>query len=196
MIKKIMLFCLFMLWFANSQASILSSPLPSYIITAHLGLYDTNGDLITSVSEDGGSLYTSGSVIFSDESLVSDFIVHDFSIISDTSSPEVSMLLDWGLSTNVPNEENWIILIIDFFSSGVAIYEYHSLDTDLDGIPGSQLINVPGVGAPPNAQFLESGMTASFSLTIATGTVPAPPAAWLFCLGFMAFFSVFHKRLL
>ena len=128
--KSLSLAFAFMLWVTNAQA-ILFNPPSSYLITANLELYDTGGNLVVSATEDGWSLFTAGTVTFTHSSLVSDLIVHDFTVIADSAgAATVGMQLDWGLSSNIYNEVVWYLIIGDDFVNGIAYYDYYSEDTD------------------------------------------------------------------
>lgn len=192
MLKKITLLCSLVFWFSNAQA-ILISPPPSYTVTANLDLYDIAGQLIEAATADGRSLLTGGSVTFSSASLTSPFVVHDLSVISEI-GPEtvIGMQLDWGLSKNVYNEETWVLIIADDFMTGAFYYFYTSVDTDLDGVPGTQLSGVPYAGGPggypAGSQYLESGMTAN--ITVSMSSVPLPASFWLFFSAILGGFAV------
>ncbi len=187
MFNKIALSCIFMLWFTNSQAVSFGLDItPDFIITADLRLYDTNGSLIASATEDGHSLFTDNQITFSDPSLISDFVVHDFTALLDIDDAfaVVSMQLDWGQSRNVHHLESWQLAITDGFYFGLG-YILHSF-------PRTLLNNVPTVDNSNGLPFLESGMELDLRLT-AELFVPIPAAFWLFGSGFV-FLGTFRKR--
>lgn len=185
------------LWVSSAQATLIT-PFPSDVITANLDIYDVDGQLLHRTTADGSSLYSDASVTFSDPSLISPFVIHDFAIIEETPGETVvSMLLDWGLSSNVYTQETWILSIGDDFFTGTVYYFYDALDTDGDGIPGNRLTNVPVLSDyPVGSQFLTSGMTVDFSLDIVSRPTPIPIPApfWLLFSGLLGGYGASRMR--
>jgi hypothetical protein len=184
-----------MLCFTNVQAlSFGLNITPDFEITAELELYDTNGSLIASATEDAHSLFTDNTITFSDPSLISDFVIHDFTALlnTDNAFAVVSMQLDWGQSHNIPHVDSWSALVVDgFFAEkfGDLIVGYY---LGPFSTTGTFLTNIPIVDDSNNLPFLESGMRLNLSLAAEIFVVPVPAAFWLFGSSF-AFLGAFRK---